>query len=219
MPLDLDEGAALHITWTPYPGMGNGAGLDWSQLPEVLQWVRDNWPLVEAYLAARGAAEVVLDDTKRVQRLMSRGAAVIQERMTFWDRAGAHVSDIAGMLSFANKDKREIAEMLGLDVEDVDPAASILSPDTVGIPYEYYSGPHALLGLANISEDVTQKPTPLFVCACGKSWCSTQGTMSATASGPKLGLAGWADHFTFDDESIAEFHRALSEWNERRPEG
>lgn len=214
-----DESADLHVSWTPaYRGMGNGpGGPDWSQLPELFDIVRQNWPAVAAYLSARGAVDTVSKDAKAVWGLLRRAADKAVDYWGGWASRGASVTVVWSVLADDRLSDEMKAEMLGIPMEDVPALQALFCPKGAGISEEIYPGPSALLGLHQIRDALTEAPPTMHACACGKVWCTVRGGMVPTATGVKVGLDGNSDHFILDKTAVEDFEVAVKKWRDAAP--
>lgn len=218
-PLEGDP-ADLHIVWCSYAGVGNGgAGMDWSQLPDLLQFLRDHWPAtaVGTYVLARDAIQHASSDTRAIVNTVKKAADTLARRLPRWEEQGADIHTVGTVAGDSRLSEQERAQMLDIPVEEVQDVRIILEPESEGIPPEIYGGPYSALQLSQLADDPTQPPERMHVCACNKSWCAVQGAILATPGGVKVGLAGRSDHFTLDEEALADFDAAVTKWQENRP--
>lgn len=217
--LPPEDGADLHVSWTPaYRGMGNGpGGPDWSQLPELFDILRNNWPAVAAYLSARGAIDTVSKDAKTVWGLLRRAADKALDYWSDWANQGAGVTVVWSVLADDRLSDEMKAEMLGIPIEDVPEIQALFCPKAVGISKEVYPGPSVLLGLHEIGDALTEAPPTMHACACGKAWCVVRAGMVPTATGVKIGLDGNTDHFILNETAVEGFEIAVERWRDAAP--
>lgn len=214
-----DDASKLHVSWTPlYRGMGNGpGGPDWSQLPELFDMLRNNWPLVAGYLTARGALDTVSKDAKSVWALLRRAADKAVDHWGNWASDGARVTVVWSVLADERLTDEEKAEMLRIPVDDVPGMQALFCPESAGISEEIYPGPTALLGLHDIRDPLTEPPPSMHTCACSKEWCVVRGGMVPTATGVKIGLDAVSDHFIMDESAVLAFEVAVGKWRDSSP--